>query len=682
MPKSPKQLKNLERLKGALDKRLPGVPQAVHKVTKKVVTKAAQKVAFQAPPQTLNLNPEQIRILEHEKKILKEALFREERKLSWDSFWYFLTNILFPNTWEEHYSLEFHKPLVEKLQNLEQGKDIWFIIPREHRKSFILTIAHTLWLIIKDPNVRIILVGAREETVKPFSRLIRSAFIEGTPGFEKFQEVFDDFVYKEGEGGKILRQAFQFECKLKTRTTPDPTFRAAYLGVTGAGWRCDWLKYDDAIERRNVSNPEMSMKTLGQVLDLIPLVDTKSKYRNIGGAGTRWAYHDPYGKIIGESVEEDDKFQETLDRLKRRGTQVIVRHSLEDPDTPCQHCPKHITDLFPHGNPDMEKGKAICYPVHTRKSILSQYERYLIDPNLGESMFWHQYMNVCMSPANRKFQQEWFYQLHQPVWPVFKRRILAIDGAEKDFQSAGLGDYMVALFGEFDDTGRLCLVHGLRSNRWTKEEFQSTIIAWCLATKWWPSYVVKEKFGTDSFLSDMQRAFLKQSKPVFCHAETRASMREANNVKKFDWIVACLQGPMERAEVVFGSSFPRAILERAKYELTNLGQVAHDDVADTLALFMVPKVRVKFVDQGPDRHFGWKPVSLNLYDPEHKGVLSPWEMEDLKMGIVKIDAEDLALTQAKETKKVHQAFVEFGDGVGWQGMPESERVQFTLGDYE
>lgn len=295
-------------------------------------------------------------------------------------------------------------------------------------------------------------------------------------------------------------------------------------------------------------------------------------------------------------------------------------------------------------------------------------------------MFWHQYMNVCMSPSNRKFQLEWFFSLHQPVWPVYKRRVLVIDGAEKDFQSAGTGDYMVALFGEFDDTGRLCVTHGLRSRSWTKDEFISKIISWCLGVNWWPSYVVKEKFGTDSFLSDIERAFLKRSKPVFCHAETRASMREANNVKKFDWIVGCLQGPMERAEIVFGSNFPKAILERCKYELTNLGQVAHDDVADTLALFMVPKVRVKCVDRGPDHKFGWAPPGLNLYDPEHKSTPSPWDLEEMRVG-VEIDREDLALAQAKETKKVYQAFAEFGDAA-WQGPPEPGKIEFGLGDYE
>lgn len=634
---------------------------------------------FEGPPQVIDLTPQDIKELERERELLTRAIQEERRDMARQNFWYFLTKILFPHTWEEHYSVDFHKPLCERIQNLERGKDLWLIIPREHRKSFIITIAHTLWLIIRDPNIRILLVGAREETVKPFARLIRSAFVEGTPGFETFQQVFDDFIYKEGEGGRFLKQSFQFECKLKTRTTPDPTFRATYLGVTGAGWRCDVLKYDDAVERRNVSSPEMSAKTLSNIMDLLPLVDTTSKYRNITGAGTRWAYHDPYGKIIGEREEEGEALSDVVERLESRGSQVIVRHALEDPNTPCTHCPEHIMKIYPHGNPDMEKGEPISAPIHTRETLYSQYERYLSDPNLGEAMWWHQYMNVCMAPSLQKIKEEWFFEIHQPTFSSAKRRVLALDGAEKDFQRVGIGDYMVALFGEFDDNGRLCVVHGLRSNKDTKDQFIRKIISWCMGVNWWPTYIVKEKFGNDSFLTDIRTAFLAQSRPVFCHAETRGGAREAGNLKKFDWIISCLQGPMERGQVVWGSRCPRAIIERAKYETTNLGQVAHDDVADTLALFFVTAVRVKSVDKGPGKAFRWQPPSMGNYNTDGTRPVPEWEViKDFKGQGTQF--QHSPLEAALESKRVMTAFASVGQP-NWE-PPEQQRPPFTIGDYE
>jgi hypothetical protein len=580
-----------------------------------IAAKSVPSAAFEAPGPALDIKTVSRQELEREKLLLSTALQEEERELGRSDFWYFLTQVLYPDTWQSQYTERFHRPITEALQNLEPGADLWIFLQRQARKSFISTIAHAIWRIIRDPNVRYLLVGAREETVKPFARVIKSAFEAGTPGFEKFQALYPEFI-TQGRG-KTLKQAFQFTVPNRTVNLPDPTFRAAYLGVTGAGWRCDLLDFDDCVERRNVATAEGSAKALMQMSDLLPLLDKTSTLRNIVGKGTRWSFHDPYGKIIGEE-EEQENAQEAMERFKARNIKVIMRHSYEDPQIKCTHCPAHIVAQWPHGHPvppENPDGVATCFPIHTQESLLGDLERYRTNPTLGESLWWHQYQNVCLAPSSQKFKAEWFQlTLNRPSWPVSKKRILAVDSADKDFQKKGLGDWMVALFAEFDDVGRVCLRYALRSNKWTREEFLTRIVTWCQGTAWWPALVAKEKFGEDTFLTDAARVFRNHFHPTHCTTVQRPT-QAGTTMKKFDWIVEALQGPMERGEVVFGSMFPPELRSRMEYEGTNLGQTSHEDMMDTLSLLFAPGVRIVAPNRAISVQSAMTPPPLDLYDP-------------------------------------------------------------------
>jgi hypothetical protein len=586
-------------------------------------TKGIRK-GFETPPKAVVMTPANRADLLREKQLLETTIVEEKRALAKENFWYFLTEVLFPHIWRDHYTDTLHLELCNELQNLQWGEEFWAFLRRKARKSYIINLADSWWRIVKDPNIRILMVGAREETVKPFARVMRSAFVKGAPGFEEFQRVFPDFVFPDS--GSHLRQAFQFTVPPRNKVLADPTLRATYLGVAGAGWRCDVLKYDDAVERRNVSHPEMSMKTLMQMMDLYPLLDDTGNYNMTMGAGTRWAYHDPYGYILGE-VEGEESNEDALRRLETKKMKVMVRHALEDPERMCEHCPPHIVKAYPHHHPTMEPNGIPCdFPIHDYQSVMDDYDRYSKSPSLGESLFWHQLMNVCLSPKDQKIQKEWFITAPFPYWPVQKRRVLSIDSADKDLQKEGLGDWMVAIFGEFDDYGRLLLAWGLRSNKWTRKEFQKKVLAWCKLTDWWPNLVVKEKFGdgAGAFLTDLGGMFMEHGHPVHLKVVTRGT-RQGNVTKKLDWIIDNVQAPLEGAEVVFGRDFPPEIRRQAEHELTQLGMTKNDDVADTLAMFFIDGVRLKAHQRHAERPTQLQPPSLDLYSvgAPQRGPISP-----------------------------------------------------------
>jgi hypothetical protein len=94
-----------------------------------------------------------------------------------------------------------------------------------------------------------------------------------------------------------------------------------------------------------------------------------------------------------------------------------------------------------------------------------------------------------------------------------------------------------------------------------------------------------------------------------------AASQQGGYMKKLDWIVEGLQAPLERGEILFGSQFPKDMFARVRHELTNLGQVAHEDIADALVLFLVKGVRV----ENPHQHGVTplpKPPDLGLFDIE------------------------------------------------------------------
>jgi hypothetical protein len=585
---------------------------------KRAARKSVVNEAFESPLGAPAIHTMDQQQLLREKELLDKTLKEEMRELGKNDFWYFITNIVFPDSWHLHYTETLHQEIARILEGLLIGEDFWAFLPRKRRKSYILMILHSLWLIVRDPNIRILLVGAREKTVKPFSRLIRDAFVPGTPGFGMFQHVYSDYII---EGSyKNIRQSMEFMVPNRTIALPDPTFRATYVGVTGAGWRADVVKLDDCVERRNVTSPEMSQKIMTQMMDFYPLLDDTGKYQNIVGAGTRYAYHDPYGRVLAENIDDVDVDQNVAEALESRKIKVMVRHALEDPERLCEHCPKHIVDLYPHNHPTMSSNGISCSaPIHEYSHVLADYKRYMTNPSLGESLFWHQMMNVCLAPSDQKIKPEWFFDLDKPSWPVVKRRVLAIDSADKEFQKEGLGDYMVALMGDFDDTGRLLIRYGLRSNRWTRDEFIRRTLTWCQGVGWWPNIAVKEKFSNDTFLADLKSAFLNAYQPSIQYLPVGRPKKLA----KTDWIVEQLQVPMETGLVVWGSQVPRELRERGEFELTNLAQSAYDDVADTLALFFIPKVRIaskrgRVEFQGTS----WTPPNMSLYEP-HGPVIPP-----------------------------------------------------------
>ena len=564
------------------------------------------------PPASVPALEANTRIKRRRLELLETYARRELRRLCLEDdngFWIFLREVLYSSPEQRpHYIDNFHGEIAHELQHLGRGENFLLCIPRESRKT-MLVIAYCAWLIVRDPDIRIKIVSNRQQRAIALSRLLREIFYVGSVKYPRFKEVFPDFLITPGRGETF--QAQEFIHPKRRAAYLDATVYATFTGSTGAGGRCDVMIIDDGWDNSTLTNPDQGVKVFQNVIDLIPLIEGSSlgRYKNLIITTTPWRYYDPTAIFLGLSSE---KLDDTVENVVRSlPFKAMVRHAMEDPTVPCDVCPKSVTDRYPHGAPTFGAPPVLA-PIFDLDTLMQRYNFYMTKPELGEQSFWLQYMCVYRSQSQDKFQPEWFVRIDKPCWADYKRRVLVVDDASKDFQQIGRGDYSVAKFGEFDADGRLLKVHALRSNKWTREQFINEIIAWCQATRWWPQFAVKEKVGVDNFLVDLQRAFNQWGHPVVTVPARRAGLG-----RKYDYIVGTLQGPYERREILTGSNYPLALFERDQYELMNLGSVSHDDMADADCLFFVEGVRIaRAQDLVPRSASEWTPpTDLNLYDP-------------------------------------------------------------------
>ena len=162
--------------------------------------------------------------------------------------------------------------------------------------------------------------------------------------------------------------------------------------------------------------------------------------------------------------------------------------------------------------------------------------------------------------------------------------------------------------------------------------------------------VTHRKMACGDTKAAFRTALLDQGRPAHVYAVTRPT-----EVKKNDWIMDQTQGPYERGEIIYGSACPPEIPRRRRHELLNLGQIAHEDVADTEALFFCEEVRVKSNERTVAPPQGMTPPVLGLYDPGRP----QRPPEPAPAGVVET---------ARQQPRVQRAFAELdagGDNVQW-----------------
>lgn len=202
---------------------------------------------------------------------------------------------------------ELHLPVADFVQDPETKRAL-LVLPRGHFKTTIATISYSIWLLINNPNERIIICGSTSTNSERFLSRIRQAF-EANEFFRWiFPELIPDFSSKTvnwNQSAITIPRSKQY---------PDPSVDTIGVGGKVAGRHCTVKIGDDIIGEQAAKSLEEMQKTLEWHELAESLLESPEK--NIDRQScTRWHHTDD---VAGYIMAKDKRYK------------VMVRSAIED----------------------------------------------------------------------------------------------------------------------------------------------------------------------------------------------------------------------------------------------------------------------------------------------------------------------------------------------------------------
>lgn len=195
-----------------------------------------------------------------------------------------------------------HDELVQTIDSPGDRKLV--LLPRGHQKSETVSVAWVIQQILKDPNIRIMIVSSTWKLSKDLLHLIKMALTTTA-----LKDLFGDFSTNQ------TRWTTEFiDVAQRTKHGKDPTISTAGIDTGKTGAHVDLLIFDDVVDPSNSTTPEMIRKTIDGYKDALPLLDPGGRIVVIG---TRYAMGDLYGYLIeNESRSINGVYLETEEDRK------------------------------------------------------------------------------------------------------------------------------------------------------------------------------------------------------------------------------------------------------------------------------------------------------------------------------------------------------------------------------
>jgi hypothetical protein len=164
--------------------------------------------------------------------------------------------------------------------------------PPDHAKTHTLSISYVTWRILKNPNLRVLIISKTQDLAKDILSAVKDRLDSRTPMFEKLKEDFSPPEGFEGHSGEWRQDRIRLSVDVLTSGEKDPTVRAAGMGQQIYGKRADLIIMDDCVDLGNVHNFEQQIKWTQK--------EVQSRLV-VGGTlliiGTRMASQDFYSEI-------------------------------------------------------------------------------------------------------------------------------------------------------------------------------------------------------------------------------------------------------------------------------------------------------------------------------------------------------------------------------------------------
>jgi len=167
------------------------------------------------------------------------------------------------------------------------------VMPRGSLKSSICSVAYPIWLILRNPNIRILISSEIYTNSKNFLREIRS-HLENP----EITEVFGDFksptTWSESE--IIVNQ--------RTKTLKEATITCGGVGTVKVGQHYDVIIHDDLNSLNNSLTKEGCEKVINYYKMSISLLEPNGSLVIVG---TRYSASDCIGHIIRSEISDEQR---------------------------------------------------------------------------------------------------------------------------------------------------------------------------------------------------------------------------------------------------------------------------------------------------------------------------------------------------------------------------------------
>lgn len=241
-----------------------------------------------------------------------------QEKAKWDFTWFCRDILGYKDMNAEH------EALCEYLQH-DPAQTKLMLMPRYTFKSSIITIAHTLWCLIVDPNERILLYSDATEKAEGFLLGIKNHILGQVQG-SKFRACIGSWEVDPKRG--VWNQG-AIVVKPRTHASVEPSIDTAGVETSKVGKHYSRMKFDDLVSDKNVTTKELMDKVEGVYKNSGSLLQPSGK---VDIAGTRWHYGDLYGRLIAE--HQGDKSFSVFIRKSYEGERYFFQDIGKDSLTP------------------------------------------------------------------------------------------------------------------------------------------------------------------------------------------------------------------------------------------------------------------------------------------------------------------------------------------------------------
>lgn len=192
---------------------------------------------------------------------------------------------------------EFIEGVVSQLGTGEQ-KQYLLLVPRGTFKTTLGSVALPLWLLTKDPNLRILITSHTHE----YSKQILDEIKFHCETNQVFRELF-------GNWKEAATQWSDDAITLGSRTIPhhEPTIDTAGVDRSKTGGHYNLIIGDDLHSERNIDTDGLRKKVRRHIQTLRPILEPTGALLLIG---TRWHPDDAYGNIIRREEDRREKLKD------------------------------------------------------------------------------------------------------------------------------------------------------------------------------------------------------------------------------------------------------------------------------------------------------------------------------------------------------------------------------------